>query len=335
MSTLLEQAIVDAEALKEAALKNAEQAIVEKYSAEVKTAVSKLLEQPMDLGADPAMDLGADPAMDLGVGEEEESLLVKRTPPAYEDDDVEISEMNFDLQELRAEMEKDKLEAEEMLSREEELSGAAPVEQEVSLALEGADHIEVDDETLEEILEAVRVDIDPQKSGWAGTPASQMAEYEDMLLAKEKDTEVAEKNAALRKAVKGLEEANRSLKKSNKRLKEKMIKVNDRLNDINVSNAKLLYTNRVLGGTSLNERQKKKFVEAISRAGSVEEAKVIYETLLDTVGSTSTKVPKSLSEAASRNRGPSMLLSRNGAEKQPVDHTTERWKRLAGIDTNN
>ena len=45
MSTLLEQAIVDAEALKEAAIKNAEAAIIEKYSSEVKAAVNSLLEQ--------------------------------------------------------------------------------------------------------------------------------------------------------------------------------------------------------------------------------------------------------------------------------------------------
>ena len=36
MSKMLEQAIVDAEALKEAALKNAEQVIIEKYSQEIK-----------------------------------------------------------------------------------------------------------------------------------------------------------------------------------------------------------------------------------------------------------------------------------------------------------
>ena len=35
MSTLLEQAIVDAEALKEAAIKNAEAAIIEKYSSKL------------------------------------------------------------------------------------------------------------------------------------------------------------------------------------------------------------------------------------------------------------------------------------------------------------
>ena len=45
MSTLLEQAIVDAEALKEAAIKNAEAAIIEKYSSEVRDDVNSLLEQ--------------------------------------------------------------------------------------------------------------------------------------------------------------------------------------------------------------------------------------------------------------------------------------------------
>jgi len=45
MSSMLEQAIVDAKALREAALKNAEQAIIEKYAPEIKKAVDSLLEE--------------------------------------------------------------------------------------------------------------------------------------------------------------------------------------------------------------------------------------------------------------------------------------------------
>ena len=44
MSSMLEQAIVDAKALREAALKNAEQTIIEKYAPEIKEAVNSLLE---------------------------------------------------------------------------------------------------------------------------------------------------------------------------------------------------------------------------------------------------------------------------------------------------
>ena len=45
MSSLLEQAIIDAQALKEAAIKNAETAILNKYSSDIKEAVESLLEQ--------------------------------------------------------------------------------------------------------------------------------------------------------------------------------------------------------------------------------------------------------------------------------------------------
>ena len=45
MSSLLEQAIIDATALKEAALKNAEAQVLERYSTEVKDAIKNLLEQ--------------------------------------------------------------------------------------------------------------------------------------------------------------------------------------------------------------------------------------------------------------------------------------------------
>ena len=47
MSTLLEQAIVDAQALRDAALKNAETAILEKYGDEVRGAVESLIEQEL------------------------------------------------------------------------------------------------------------------------------------------------------------------------------------------------------------------------------------------------------------------------------------------------
>ena len=45
MSTMLEQAIIDAKALKEAALKSAEATIIEKYSNEIKETVESMIEE--------------------------------------------------------------------------------------------------------------------------------------------------------------------------------------------------------------------------------------------------------------------------------------------------
>ena len=49
-TSMLEQAFIDAESLKETALKNAEQLIIEKYSTELKEAVENLLEQEDEEG---------------------------------------------------------------------------------------------------------------------------------------------------------------------------------------------------------------------------------------------------------------------------------------------
>ena len=50
MSSMLEQAIVDAKALKEAALKSAQNAVIEQYSGDIKEAVNKMLrEDDMDM----------------------------------------------------------------------------------------------------------------------------------------------------------------------------------------------------------------------------------------------------------------------------------------------
>ena len=59
MSSLLKEAIVDAKALKEAALKNAESTIIDKYSDEVKQMVENILEQEDELALDAPDETGA------------------------------------------------------------------------------------------------------------------------------------------------------------------------------------------------------------------------------------------------------------------------------------
>ena len=54
------------------------------------------------------------------------------------------------------------------------------------------------------------------------------------------------------------------------------IKINlDTLQEINLQNARLLYANRVLSDSSLNEQQKSKVAELVANARSVEEAKMV------------------------------------------------------------
>jgi len=73
--------------------------------------------------------------------------------------------------------------------------------------------------------------------------------------------------------------------------------------------------------------KKIKIVEALSNADSVEEAKVIYETLQSAVGNTKKRVPKSLSEVVRRS---STTLPRKKEEKKGAP-LNDRWRTLAGI----
>ena len=103
----------------------------------------------------------------------------------------------------------------------------------------------------------------------------------------------------------------------------------DHVDNVNLQNARLLYTNQVLTSDSLNERQKNKIVEAISKAGSVDEAKTIFETLQSAVGAKSTKgAPKSLREVVEK---PSTTFSRR-REAKVQNPAFDRMRALAGIN---
>jgi hypothetical protein len=79
----------------------------------------------------------------------------------------------------------------------------------------------------------------------------------------------------------------------------------------------------------LNERQKNKIVEAISQAGSVDEAKMVYETLCNAVGTFDNKGPQSLSEAVER-KGGLTLKPRQKQESNP-NPMYSKWQKIAGI----
>ena len=122
---------------------------------------------------------------------------------------------------------------------------------------------------------------------------------------------------------------NNQLDETNKQYKQAITELREGLQDVNISNARLLYTNRVLRNTSLNERQKHKIAEAISNAGSVTDAKTIYDTLQSTVEAAPKKSPQSLSEAIGRNRASVIRATRH--ESTASDPFQDRMKKLAGI----
>ena len=340
MSTLLEQAIVDAAALKEAALKSAETAILEKYAPEVKSAIASLLEQeePLDLEEPEAME-------DIPLAAAEEAPLCP-----CPDDEEEI-EIDFDqLQAMADELAAGEPASSEMLAAEfgaeeeeegfdltEALVEAIESEEDVELEEAVEEEIELTEESLDAILEELVVDIHPQKSGWAGTPEPISNHYAELKLAQMASTEAQEEIAIMKKALgnikKDYAQMNEQFEKAqskNKKLIKTLSDMKEALQKVQLSNARLFYTNRVLNSSSLNERQKSKIAEAISESRSVNEAKVIYETLQSAVGSSVKNGPKSLSEAVNRN-SPLMARRKESSSSPENSSAVERMQRLAGI----
>ena len=123
-----------------------------------------------------------------------------------------------------------------------------------------------------------------------------------------------------------------SLTNENNKLKDILVKVKDRLEEVNLSNARLLYANRVLQDTSLNEQQKNKIAEMVSNARSVEEAKLVFETLQKTLaGPSAPRAPKSLSEAVTRSSSVILSGRRQTETTDDGNPVLNRWATLAGL----
>jgi len=449
MSSLLEQAIVDAKALKEAAMKNAEATIIDKYSEEVKSTLNQLLEQDeltdaLGLGGgEETPSVTAEAAIDEEVEADE---IAEGVPDAFTEDSADLggvnegdaAEVTIDFKELAEALSqlREGIEEEETLEEAEE-DDAEPVDEEIELDEEsimemvsnmltteaegrpnwqgfrealqqgsggrwmrenlsdldrdvmmelrdmiarGADdealqdtyerasggleesdilreeyhdckkdgfsheecceqypedcteddlYEELSDDLLDAIMEKLTVDTRATLGGWAGRSEEAVKHQMELEMAHRRSTEVAEELEALKKAQEELVFENKKLKQNLSNYQEVVESLKENVQDVNLSNARLLYTNRTLRNTSLNERQKERIVEAISKAGSVEEAKTIHETLQSTVASTPKRGPQSLSEAITR---PTSVIRASRKEEPKADPFTARMRKLAGIN---
>ena len=187
---------------------------------------------------------------------------------------------------------------------------------------------------LDEILdEEVQAEIEAKADGWLGTTPRDQKEALEIEKAKEvaKKSQPKEKkdDKEVLKEMKKLSDKLEKVLLENKKLINNVNLLKEGLTDLNLRNSKLFYANRILKDSSLNEKQKMKLVENLSKSESVEQTKLIYETLVSTVGSTKTK-PESLSEVVNRNS--SLSAKRLDENKgNDIDPRLTRMHQLAGI----
>lgn len=367
MSDMLRNSILDAEALRSVAHRNAESLLLEKYSSQIKEAVAQILEAPLDdelpgdedtgggdltdntpggmdpVGMDDGMGDGlggdgGDPSMATGDVQMAAVDGEKMCPCADEDEEITI-----DFGDLQAQMAQG-----DDQGGDNQLGSPMPSPTlDTSLAGQTSgdetdDEFSLKEEDVVALAEELEVDVTPVKSGWKDGSTAKTEDNQIMALAHEQDDEVKEEREKMVKAIEELQESVKNLRdqkekimKENKEMRVLLSKVKTLLENTNVSNAKLLYTNKALTNSSLNERQKKNIAETLSKAGSVENAKVIYETLLSSVQAVgSTKSPQSLNETISRTSASTLQVMRGRVAQEKgnsVSPQVERMQKLAGI----
>jgi hypothetical protein len=356
MSSLLEEAIVDAKALKEAALKNAENAVLEKYSGEVRDAITTLLEQD-ELGLEEAPEEGADTTFteDVPFGFANEEIDGPR--------DGELIEIDFD--QLKARIAEEEAAGEEVAQEDltdalgmademmEEISDVElkdDAEEDSASLAGGADREELQEdedialteEMLADLIEELVVDMTPRPQGWSSVNSAdnsvEQANNDAMAAASAAHLEEEEIEASTSTASDVVSDAElyeskvAVVRKSNRELQALLLEAKHQLTKLNLDNAKLVYQNKALNSASLNERQKHKIVEAVQLAHSVEEANMIFETIQNAVGvSNSTKGsrPQTLREAVQRPT--SLLINSKRNNEATRDPNMGRMLRLAGL----
>ena len=359
-SDLLKEAIADAKAVKETALANAKIALQEAFHPRMQSMMSAKISEELD-EQDDEMDLDAELAGD--------EMPVDDMAPAGDDmamDDMGDEGEAMDVGDLELDtdmdgeidftgdiMSKPGMEAEPEMEPGMDDMGDVPVDDMEGDAGMGDDM--GDDLGIEEIIRELEEDLEAE--GMRGNPINAEEDEPVMENYSEEDTGIDKGEVLENKSIDELieailaeeedEEEKEDDKKEEKEEKEEISEVKADLeeayrtvkhlqsviNEVNLLNAKLLYTNKLFRNFELNESQKMKVIENFDRASSTREAKLVFATLAE-----SFHTPRAGKKIVKESRS---MASKPVATTAPSKKTTQvltegfeqanRWKKLAGL----
>jgi len=318
---MLKEAIADAKAVKEMAIANAKAALEEAFNPQLKSMLAtKLMEmEDMDENEDSEVEENysegeveelSNPIMRHGLrGDDvpERETEYMRDKGMYEEDEM-------DLDELLAELEKDLDENARTRAEEEGYLDGEKDEKEDEEDTDTDEEIdleEMSEDDLKSFIEDVIADMVKagELEGEMETEEEDEESDDDVEIEVEDEEEVT---------VDENEDEMNEMKKQVDTLKKE-------LNEINLLNAKLLYVNKIFRSKNLTESQKSKVLGAFDKANTVKEAKLVFETISESVKVNKEVVRENLGRASK----PAGV-----ARKQPImeiDSQVSRWQKLAGI----
>ena len=330
MGDILKEAIADAKAVRETALQNAKMALEEAFTPQLKSMLSaKLREEDDDEKEEGRHEEGEHEDDDAEEGRMDDGMHDEGEHEEGMHDD-EAEEGRHDKEEGMHDDDDD--DAEEGRMSEEDLdleSVIKELESELDEDIEeGKEKDDDDDDT--KLKEEEEFEIDES--------LFEEDEELDEELDKSSDIGKSDNNRGSTDASSGIGSGKKGMKESSdiqaelKEYKEAVVFLKDKLHEVNILNAKLLFTNKLFKEYSLDNGQKLKVVETFDRAQTTREIKLVYSTLAESFKSGPiTRKTKNITESASSAVGSTKPSTESKKVITEETQVADRFRKLAGL----
>jgi len=354
MDDLLKEAIADAKAVRETALENAKMALEEAFTPRLQSMLSQKIQTELDGDEEDEESAEEEPivAQDEVPGDEFSQEEPEAEPEMEEDGENPFADNSEEEMEQEGVIEINGVKYAPVVSEEEEEGNPFADDGEVE---EGDLDLEAVIKELESELaegeEDDKEEVDEQSSSsgiGTGTGVKQasssdeedpqgakLKEGENPFAKKDDDDEVDE-DIDLDEVLKALSEEEDEDEEKNEvsQLRSDLDEhrsvietLRGKLNEVNLLNAKLLFTNKLFRKYGLNNEQKMKVVEQFDRASTLREVKLVYSTLGESFGVARNNINESKGSA-------SKPIASTKPEKKVISEGNDlrdRFKKLANL----
>jgi len=361
MDNLLKEAIADAKAVRETALENAKMALEEAFTPKLQSMLSKKIQMEMD-------DEDKVDEVEVNEEEKDEDDMEERAKMARDGDELEErgdEEMEEEMEDdVDEEMEDDVDEGiieidgvkyapvvseeeeeveEEMEDEKDEMDEDADLDleaviKELESEINEEDEEDDEDDKVEENDVSSDIGKSDNKVNAKANDSTDIGKDGKAKLSEGPDEEEKlDEDIDLDEVLKALSEEEEDDEKKDEVVELKanleehrsvIEELRGKLNEVNLLNAKLLFTNKLFRKYGLNNDQKMKVVEQFDRASNLREVKLVYSTLGESFGSARKNEINESKGSASK------PVASTKSEKEVITEGSElrdRFKKLANL----
>ena len=352
MDDLLKEAIADAKAVRETALENAKMALEEAFTPRLQNMLSQKIQNEIEDEDDEKKDEVMDDEEDIEERDDEDDMEERSMMKAADEDPSDEDSEEMDESEIieidgvkyapvvseeedEDEEKMDEIDKEDDEDMDEDLDLEAVIK-ELESELDEAEEVEESKEEVEEQSKSSGIGAGDNKVSNASSGDEEDPGKGKLKEGEDKDDKEVDEDIDLDEVLAALSEEEDEDEKKDEvaELKSDLDEhrsvietLREKLNEVNLLNAKLLFTNKLFRKHGLNNEQKMKVVEQFDRASNLREVKLVYSTLGESFGARKNEINESKGSA-------SKPIASTKSEKKVITESSDlrdRFKKLANL----